>query len=120
MNRNPLIPFALISIIGIILMFTLSFKGLGDHKELAEGGGEKKQEAAAAKPEEIYSQAGCIGCHGADYSGGAGPALKGIGDKYKVDQIKDILVNGKGSGMPGGLVPAEKVDEMAEWVSKIK
>ena len=42
MNRNPVIPYILIFVFGIGLMFLLSFKGLGDMDELAkekEGGG---------------------------------------------------------------------------------
>ncbi|TYR82380.1 cytochrome c [Priestia megaterium] len=119
MNRNPLIPFLLIVVIGIGLMLTLSFNGLNNAEEIAaekEGGGAEEQ--AAATPEDIYKQS-CIGCHGDQYQGGVGPALKGVGDKLSEEEIADIVVNGKGS-MPSGLVPAEKAAEMAKWVSEIK
>jgi cytochrome c550 len=45
MNRNPLIPFFIIMAFGIVLTFVLSFKGLGDAKEMAKEkkGGEKIQ-----------------------------------------------------------------------------
>ncbi|TWM95534.1 Cytochrome c-550 [Bacillus licheniformis] len=33
--------------------------------------------------------------------------------------IKEKIEKG-GNGMPGGLVPAEKLDDMAKWVSEIK
>lgn len=122
MNRNPIIPFIIIMIFGIGLVFFLSFKGLGDAREVArekEGGGkEKTEEQAAAKPEDIY-QKSCISCHGDQYQGGVGPALKGVGDRLSQDEIKDIVVNGKGS-MPGNLVPAEKAGEMAEWLATLK
>ncbi|QNG61188.1 cytochrome c550 [Metabacillus idriensis] len=120
MNRNPLIPFALVAVIGIGLMFFLSIKGLGDMKEMAGEGKEedKSGEVANASPEEIYQQS-CISCHGENYEGGAGPALKGAGDRLGVDGIKETIKNGRGN-MPPGLVPDEKLDEMAEWVSKIK
>ncbi|MFC0270033.1 cytochrome c550 [Metabacillus herbersteinensis] len=119
MNRNPLIPFALIAVVGIGLMFLFSFKGLGDHEELAKGDEEPKQEDVAnASPEEIYQQ-NCISCHGQAYEGGAGPSLIGVGDKKSADEIKVTLQNGQGI-MPAGLVPEDKLDEMAEWVSKIK
>ncbi|WP_077214002.1 cytochrome c550 [Bacillus dakarensis] len=121
MNRNPIIPFVLIMVIGIAAMFLMSFKGLGDMEEIAaeqEGGGEQT-DTAAATPEELYQQAGCIGCHGGDYSGGVGPALIGVGDKLSPEEIQDILVNGKGS-MPGGLVTAEQAPEMAEWLAGLK
>jgi cytochrome c550 len=119
MNRNPLIPFLLIAIFGIGLMFLFSFKGIGDREELASGGEEEQTEdVASASPEEIYTKS-CISCHGQNYEGGAGPALAGIGDKLSADDIKETIKSGKGI-MPAGLVPDEKLDEMAKWVSEIK
>ncbi|USY49926.1 cytochrome c [Bacillus altitudinis] len=119
MKRNPLIPFLLIAILGIGLTFFLSMKGLKDEDKIASGGKEQKQEESAnATPEELYKQ-NCISCHGENYEGGAGPALKGVGDKLEVADIKKKIQEG-GNGMPGGLIPNEKLDEMSEWVSKIK
>ncbi|EIJ78901.1 cytochrome c550 [Bacillus methanolicus PB1] len=122
MNRNPIIPFVLIMVFGIGLMFLLSFKGLGDAKEIAkeaEGGDkEKTEEVADAKPEDIYKKS-CVGCHGDQYQGGVGPALKGVGERRSKEEIANIVVNGKGS-MPPGLVPQEKAAEMAEWLAGLK
>ncbi|MDZ5470960.1 cytochrome c (plasmid) [Bacillus sp. 31A1R] len=119
MNRNPIIPFILIMVFGVTAMFLVSFKGLGDMKDLAaeKEGGEKTEEVAS-NPEDIYQQS-CIGCHGADYSGGVGPALKGVGDKLSAEEIENILVNGQGS-MPPGLVKPENAPAMAEWLAEIK
>ncbi|MGJ7921399.1 cytochrome c550 [Neobacillus sp. LXY-4] len=119
MNRNPIIPFVVIMIFGIGLMFLLSFKGLGDAEELAkekEGGG--KTEEVAANPEDIYKQS-CVGCHGADYSGGVGPALKGVGKRLSQDEIKTVVTKGRNS-MPPGLVPEDKAADMAKWLAEIK
>ncbi|PLR85919.1 cytochrome C [Bacillus canaveralius] len=120
MNRNPLIPFALIAVLGIALMFFLSVKGLGDAEEMANKaeGGEEQADTASANPEEIY-QKSCIGCHGGDYQGGAGPALKGVGDRLSQEEIADIVVNGKGN-MPPGLVAQDQAPAMAEWLAGIK
>ncbi|MFK2824391.1 cytochrome c [Bacillus sp. B190/17] len=120
MNRNPIIPYLLIAVFGLGLIFFLSLEGLSNSKEMAEGGEktEEKAEGGAFDPEGFYKQT-CIGCHGGNFEGGAGPALKGIGEKVSKDEIKDVLLNGKGS-MPPGLVPAENADAMADWVSKIK
>lgn len=120
MNRNPLSPFFLIMSIGLVLMLVLSINGMNNAKEIAaekEGGG-AEQEAAAATPEELYKQS-CIGCHGDQYQGGVGPALKGVGDKLSQDEIKEVITNGRGS-MPAGLVPADKADEVAEWLGTLK
>lgn len=121
MNRNPIMPFILIMVFGIGLMFFLSFKGLGDHEEIAkeaEGEGETTEEVASANPEDLYKTAGCIGCHGDAYQGVSGPALKGL-TKSK-DELKEILVNGLPGGMPGGLVQGEQADAMAEWLTTLK
>lgn len=122
MKRNPIIPFLLIMVLGISAMFLMSFKGIGDMKEIAsekEDGGEKTEETAAA-PEELYQQKGCVACHGSDYQGvGSNPALIGVGDRLSHDEIADILVNGKGT-MPQGLLTEEQAPEMAEWLSSLK
>lgn len=122
MNRNPVIPFVIIMVFGIVLMFGLSFKGMGDAKSTAK---EKtgttstaKTDTAATNPEGIYKST-CIGCHGEQYQGVVGPSLKGIGSKLSVDQIKQIITHGKGN-MPPNLVPEDKADAMAKWVSQIK
>lgn len=122
MNRNPVIPFLIIMVFGIVLMFGLSFKGLGDQKNAAkEKGGTTKaktETTASTNPEDIYKNT-CITCHGEQYQGVVGPPLKGVGAKLSVDQIKQIITHGKG-GMPPNLVPEDKADAMAKWVSQIK
>jgi cytochrome c550 len=121
MNRNPIIPFVVIMVFGIGLMFLLSFKGLGDAKELAaeKNGGGQKTEEATANPEGIYKQS-CVGCHGDQYQGVSAPALKGVGDRRTVEEIQKIITDGTTKGMPGGLVPADKTADMAKWLAKIK
>ncbi|WP_050615801.1 cytochrome c550 [Bacillus testis] len=125
MNRSPIIPFVMIMVAGIVLIFALSFKGLGDAKDVAEGkdgkSGEKTETTAKASPEEFYKET-CISCHGDQYQGVVGPALKGIGKNMSKDEIKDVLKNGKKGPkgeMPGGLVPDDKLDEMTTWLSKL-
>lgn len=117
--KNAIMPYVLIFVLGIGLMFGMSFIGLGNMKEIAaekEGGGEKTEETAVANPEDIYKKS-CIGCHGDQYQGGVGPALKGL--SISQDEIKDILINGTTGGMPGGLIPGQE-DAMAEWLANLK
>ncbi|CAH0229321.1 cytochrome c550 [Peribacillus sp. NPDC101481] len=122
MNRNPVMPFIIIMVFGIGLMFLLSFKGLGDAKDLAKEkeGGEKTEEteSASASPEDIYKQ-NCISCHGDAYQGGVGPALKGVGDRLSVDEVKEVITNGRGA-MPPGLVEEQNIDAMAEYIHGLK
>ena len=122
MNRNPVMPFIIIMVFGIGLMFLLSFKGLGDAKDLAKEkeGGEKTEEteSASASPEDIYKQ-NCISCHGDAYQGGVGPALKGVGDRLSVDEVKNVITNGRGA-MPSGLVEEQNIDAMAKYIHGLK
>nr|WP_263325698.1 cytochrome c [Neobacillus sp. Marseille-Q6967] len=117
MNRNPVIPFVLIMVFGIGLMFFLSFKGLGDADELAKEaeGGTETTETVAASPEEIYTQS-CVSCHGDQYQGGMGPALTGVGDRLSKDEIVEVITKGRGN-MPAGMVKPEQAGEMADWLA---
>lgn len=122
MKRNPVVPFVIIMVFGIGLMFLLSFKGLGDAKQIASekdnGGKTEAPSNVAANPEDIYKQ-NCVSCHGDAYQGGVGPALKGVGDRRSADEIKDILINGKNT-MPGGLVQEDQVDGMVKFLQGLK
>lgn len=93
----------------------------------------KKPESAAipivdpdSEGAQIYAKSTCLSCHQADLSGGAMPALLGIGDKYDKAGILDIIKNGKGNMQPqyeaniaNGLTDAD-IDTLAEWLSKQK
>ncbi|WP_010678151.1 cytochrome c550 [Bacillus timonensis] len=119
MKKNPLIPFALIAVFGIGLMFLLGFVGLGNMDEMANKG-EEAPETAAASPEEVVKST-CAACHGQDLAGqGNAPALKGVGDHLSVEEIQDVITNGRGA-MPAGLVkdPAQ-VQEIANWLVEQK
>ncbi|PPA71437.1 cytochrome c550 [Jeotgalibacillus proteolyticus] len=119
MNKNPIIPFLLIMVLGFGVVFFMSVQGLNqaeEHAEEEEGGGEEAG-GGDFDPEAHY-QSTCIGCHGEAYEGGSGPSLIGVGENLEVDEIKDIMLNGRGA-MPGGQVDEENADAMAEWVAQI-
>jgi cytochrome c551 len=82
-----------------------------DNTDQPSGNGE----TASADGEAIFQQS-CVSCHGKDLSGGGGPALTGVGDKYSEEEIQDIIVNGKG-GMPGGIVKGEDAQAVAQWLA---
>jgi cytochrome c550 len=122
MMRNPVIPFILIMVLGIGLVVMLSIMGLGDAEEAAkekEGGSEETTEQTVATPEELYQDAGCIGCHGGNFEGVSGPSLLGVGDRLSVDEVKDVITNGRGA-MPPNLIAAENIDAMAEYIHGLK
>jgi len=118
MKNNAVMPYIVIMVLGLTLVFFLSIKGIGDADKMAKEkeGNEKTEETASNdKPEDIYKNQ-CLSCHGGNYEGGAGPKLVGLKDK---ELIKDRIVNGKGM-MPGGLVPEDKVDEMVEFIAGLE
>ncbi|WP_077618833.1 cytochrome c550 [Bacillus sinesaloumensis] len=116
MKKNPLIPFALIAVFGIGLIFLLGFIGLGNMDEMANAG-EEAPETAAASPEELY-QGKCSSCHGADLSGGAGPALKGT--ELSVEEIENVVTNGKGIMPPNLVSDPAQLEELATWLTEQK
>lgn len=88
MNRNPVIPFILIIVLGIGLVFLLSSQGATSDKEeektaSEEGGGEGGEEGGGEEASsgdfdaEGFARDNCASCHGEDFSGGMGPALAG-------------------------------------------
>ncbi|QDP40631.1 cytochrome c550 [Radiobacillus deserti] len=121
MKKNPVIPYALIAVLGILAMIVLSFVGLDQQDEIANSGEQTEGEATASDPEAVFQNT-CAGCHGADLSGGAGgaPSLQEVGSKYSQEEIQDIIMNGKGTGMPAGLVDAEQAEAIAAWLAEKK
>ncbi|MGP4061684.1 cytochrome c550 [Halobacillus sp. H74] len=121
MRKNPVIPFAVIAVLGIIVMIIVSSAGINQREAIQneeEGGGEQ-EETVDASPEELF-QNQCATCHGGDLSGGNGPNLQEVGSKYSAEEIKDIIVNGKGSAMPAGLYTGEQATKLAEWLAEKK
>jgi mono/diheme cytochrome c family protein len=60
--------------------------------------------------------ASCAGCHGADGTGGVGPALRDSG----INGAKVIVVVGTGQGaMPAGLVSGQDAADVAAHVASI-
>ncbi|MGE7836965.1 cytochrome c550 [Viridibacillus arvi] len=119
MKKNPIIPYILIMAFGIGLIFFMSLDGADKKEEIAKGGEEPKTEEAAGEFDpEAFAASKCISCHGENLEGAFGPNLHGTG--LSADEAKDILQNGKGSGMPAGLVPADNLDAMAKYIADLK
>lgn len=122
MTKNPIIPYILIMLFGIGLIFFLSVEGIGNQAEIAEEGAQGAEGGDGASAEEFdpeaVAQQKCISCHGSSYEGqGNFPSL--VGTALSEEEIADILANGK-NAMPGGLVPAENIDAMAAWVKSLE
>ncbi len=111
--KNPIIPFALIAVLGILAMIIFSVIGLDKQDEIANGGGDA--ESVVEDPEAIAQS--CIGCHGGDLEGASAPSLQDLGSKYSVEDVENIINNGiEGTAMQGGFVSAEEAKVLAKWL----
>jgi cytochrome c550 len=123
MKRNPVIPYAIIAVLGIVAMIIFASVGVSQMNEAEDAEGNKTEEngngdVQAAEPDQIYSQ-NCSSCHGADLSGGFGPSLQTIGNTYTADDIKGFILNGKGNMPPVAIAP-EQATAVAEWLAEKK
>lgn len=62
----------------------------------------------------------CLSCHGADLNGTAGaPSLLGVGNKYSEEEIKEIVMNGRG-GMPSykDSFSEDEINQLSVWLAK--
>ena len=108
--RNPLLPFAAIAIVAIIAMVSLSYYGVNQAQQAAAG-----PDVTEMNPEDLYASKGCTGCHGGNLEGGVGPALTGVGERLSVEEIQNVVVNGRGQ-MPAGLASTEEAEVLANWL----
>ncbi|ARK29346.1 cytochrome c550 [Halalkalibacter krulwichiae] len=101
MKGRPLLPFAVTAIVGILLMIALSFVGLNQREAMnadeAEGTEEVTEFEDPVTAGQELAQQSCIGCHGGDLAGGAGPALTDLDGVYSAEEITDIILNGYGA-----------------------
>lgn len=120
MRGKPLYPFAVTAVLGIILITLLSFVGLYQSShEAANDDGENKEEVQFDDPielgEHVYLQ-NCAACHGDNLEGmGGNPALNALEGKYTVDEILQIIAEGRGI-MPAGLVEGEEAEAVANYL----
>ncbi|MBP2078172.1 cytochrome c550 [Oceanobacillus polygoni] len=126
MRRNPVVPYAIIAILGVLTVVIISFVGLNQRADIQvaeEGGSEQTEEGSqegettGADAEAVY-QANCAACHGGDLSGGMGPALTTVGSSYSADEIAEIIQNGIGSMPAQAHVAGEELSALSEWLSE--
>jgi cytochrome c551 len=108
----------------LLFSFALILTGCGGADE--EGTEQQPQEREddggtvdVAAAEEIYKNSACIGCHGAQLGGGAGPSLKEVGSRKSKEEILKVIHEGQGS-MAGGLLKGEDAEIVAAWLATMK
>jgi len=85
-------------------------------KENKKKGKDKDETAVEIAGEEAYKNS-CASCHANDLSGSVGPDISKAGEKYDKDELKDIMVNGKGD-MPAGLADEDEAEDIAKWLKE--
>ncbi|MBD2870217.1 c-type cytochrome [Paenibacillus arenilitoris] len=73
-----------------------------------------------ASAESIY-KSNCMACHGDEFQGAMGPALKQVGAEMSKERIYKQIVNG-GGGMPGyeGRLTEEEIVNLTNWLGSFK
>jgi menaquinol-cytochrome c reductase cytochrome b/c subunit len=121
-SKRPLaVGFMLLAIAGVVF---LTWQSVAHHDwEAAAKQGEIVEGAEIDKESDGYQIAetnGCLSCHGAELTGGAGaPSL--VDNGLPVEEIKDIAVNGK-DAMPAGMFKGtdEELEVLAEFLANLK
>ncbi|BAQ10219.1 cytochrome C-553 [Bacillus sp. OxB-1] len=90
----------------------------GDTNNDANTGTSGGGETASADAEALYRKS-CIGCHGANLEGASGPKLSDVGSRLSEEEIRTIILEGKGN-MPPGLLKGEEADVVAKWLAEKK
>ena len=87
------------------------------------GGGDEKDSAdqvTTPDGEEIAMKS-CVSCHGGELQGmGKIPALNNVGSRLSEEELLDIINNGNGNGMPGGLIKPAEAEAVAAWLATQK
>ena len=108
--RNPLVPFAVLAVVAVLTF------GLAQWTPFAPSTpSTPTTTGSVARGEGVFSTA-CAGCHGADASGGVGPALVGSG--LGAEEVAGIVAVGRGA-MPGGLVEGQEAADVSAYVASL-
>ena len=112
--RSELLIIPLLMVLSIGIFINMVY--FSDKKE--EKHADSDHAAVSFDGEALYEKS-CLACHGDQYQGAAGPALKGVGDKFSDEEIVDILKNGKGTLMPAGLVKEQDLEHMKDFLKSL-
>ncbi|WP_377891203.1 c-type cytochrome [Alkalihalobacillus sp. R86527] len=119
MGKSSMYIASTILFLAIVVGFTYWLSTTEEHAGSEGSHGEQTEDSAGGEAEKIFSQ-NCASCHGENLGGGAGPALEAVGGKYSKDEILGIIKNGKGGGMPAGVIQGKEAEMVAKWLSEKK
>lgn len=106
-------------LMGTSLVFSLAACGGGGDDEGADTGGDTGgTDTASVDAEGVYNQS-CAACHGGDLKGGVGPDLTAVGGSLSADEIKTVILEGRGQ-MPAQAVSDEEATALSDWLAAKK
>lgn len=124
-----------IMILSLVGVFYLTWAAMDEHNKHAapapgashNGGGSSAAAPAPAadpgfKPDALWTaQTSCMGCHGKNMEGIAGPNLQKIGATLDAAAIENVIKNGKNT-MPPGMFKGsdEDLKKLAEYMATLK
>lgn len=116
MSKNPIVPYAVLAVLGIVTMIVIASFGIGQREAIQNPDAVEESETIE-DPEEIYKNA-CASCHGDDLSGNSGPELQEVGNRLSEEEIDEIITEGIEPAMPAGLVDPEESAILSEWLAE--
>ncbi len=117
MSKNPVLPYGIIAVLGILAIIIVSYVGV-DQREARENPEESENNVEELSAEDLFKN-NCAQCHGDDLTGDSAPGLTDVGSKLSAEEIEDIIINGQGAMPPGQASDAE-APVIAEWLSEME
>ena len=109
--RSPAKPFALLLLVSAVVFGLAQWHPFSPSAPDAAG----RPTGDATRGAAIFA-ASCSGCHGADASGGVGPALRDSG--LTAAEVEAVVASGRGA-MPAGIVSGQDAADVAAHVAAI-
>ena len=109
--RSPAVPFTVLFVVAAATFALAMWHPFSPSAPTAA----EAPRGDAGRGASVYA-ATCAGCHGADASGGVGPALRGRG--LTADEVEAVVATGRGT-MPAGLVSGQDLADVAAYVATL-
>ena len=110
--RSPLKPLVLLLVVSAAVFGLASWSPFSPSTPAAPAGSGNGDQARGAA---IFA-ASCAGCHGADATGGVGPALRGSG--LSAGEVEAVVSSGRGA-MPAQIVGGQDAADVAAHVASL-
>jgi cytochrome c551 len=110
--RSPLKPLALLLVVSAAVFALALWSPFSPSTPSAPAGSDSGDPVRGAT---IFA-ASCAGCHGADATGGVGPALRASG--LNAADVEAVVASGRGA-MPAGIVTGQDAADVAAHVASL-